>query len=110
MRMRRTRWWKVFKIFPLAIVTLVVMLLWNWLLPALFGFHSINFAQAMGILVLSKILFGGWHRGFGYGMRHQSGWAFMTPEERAKMREKFGNRCWHDSESEKVDNTSASHS
>ena len=99
--MRRHGWWKVFRIFPFAIVTLVVMLLWNWLLPGLFGLHAINFAQAMGILVLSKILFGSWHRpGFGHAMHHHGGWAFMTPDERAKMREKFRGRCWHGDEPE----------
>jgi hypothetical protein len=37
----------------------VVMLLWNWLMPALFGLGTIGFWQAVGILVLAKILFGG---------------------------------------------------
>ena len=37
----------------------VVMHLWNWLLPPLFGFRPIHFWQALGILLLSRILFGG---------------------------------------------------
>src|SRR5258708_6164083 len=67
----------------------VVMQLWNWLVPSLFGLHTITFAQALGLLVLGKILFGGFHRGGGRG-RWRSGmrerWAQMTPEEREKFR------------------------
>ena len=37
----------------------IVMHLWNWLLPALFGWREITFWQALGILVLCRILFGG---------------------------------------------------
>ena len=41
----------------------VVMYLWNAILPAVIGVHTITFWQAIGILVLSKILFGGFpHR------------------------------------------------
>ena len=35
-----------------------VMLLWNWLIPAIFGLSAISFWQALGILILSKLLFG----------------------------------------------------
>ena len=37
----------------------MVRLLWNWLLPSLFGWRLITFWQALGILVLCRILFGG---------------------------------------------------
>jgi len=68
----------------------VVMSLWNWMLPGLFGWHLITFWQAMAMLVLCRILFGGvsgrgWH-----GSRHRKGerWGSrMTPEEREKFRE-----------------------
>jgi hypothetical protein len=43
------------------------MSLWNCLLPEILGVKSITFWQAMGILILSKILFGGFH--FGKGMK-----------------------------------------
>ena len=39
----------------------VTMRLWNWLMPALFGWHLIGFWQAMGILILCRLLFGGFH-------------------------------------------------
>lgn len=41
---------------------LVFMLLWNALLPAIFGLKAIGYLQAVGLLVLAKILFGGWGR------------------------------------------------
>jgi len=44
----------------------VVRLLWNWLLPPLFGWPRIGFWQALGLLALCRILFGGFGwRGFG---------------------------------------------
>ena len=74
----------------------VVMRLWNWLMPALFGWHEITFWQAIGILVLSKILFGGFHgRHGGQGnWRHRMSerWEKMTPEEREKFRQSMRGR------------------
>jgi len=43
----------------LTIVSAVVMQLWNALLPNLFGWHVIGFGQALGLLILSRLLFGG---------------------------------------------------
>ena len=37
----------------------VVMYLWNWLIPDLFNGPVITFWQAFGLILLSKILFGG---------------------------------------------------
>lgn len=37
----------------------VVMLLWNWLMPELFGLATIGFWQAFGIVFLARIIFGG---------------------------------------------------
>jgi membrane protein required for beta-lactamase induction len=78
----------------IAIGGTVVMLLWNWLLPALFGFHPLTFWQAIGILALSRILFGGhgFHRS--RFRRRRERWERMTPEERERfrqaMRERWG--------------------
>ena len=47
-----------------AIFGTAVMLLWNWLMPSLFGLMTVTFWQALGLLVLCRILFGslsGWH-------------------------------------------------
>jgi hypothetical protein len=43
----------------LALAGLVVMLLWNWLMPDLFGLKNVNYWQAWGLLILSSILFKG---------------------------------------------------
>ena len=63
----------------------VVRGLWNWLLPSLFGFPQITFWQALGILALSRILFGGFGLGGGHRGRHRR-WERMSPEEREQFR------------------------
>lgn len=75
-----------------ALIGFVVMSLWNWLMPALFGLTTINFWQALGLLILSKILFGGWkggghrdHRGH-WKRKFRDKWANMSEEEREKFR------------------------
>jgi|SRR5450755_4622416 len=75
----------------------VTMSLWNWLMPSLFGLHLITFWQAIGILILSKLIFGGFHGSRG-GRRHWRGrmrerWEHMTPEEREKFRAGMRDRC-----------------
>jgi hypothetical protein len=68
----------------------VVMLLWNWLLPTIFGLSVISFWQALGILVLCRLLFGSFGKmrfgRMGHGMHgknpiHEK-WLKMTSEER----------------------------
>ncbi|MGQ8338542.1 hypothetical protein ACUNWD_18440 [Sunxiuqinia sp. A32] len=47
----------VFGILAVALISFIVMLLWNWLMPALFGLTIITFWQSLGLLALAKILF-----------------------------------------------------
>jgi hypothetical protein len=76
----------------------IVMLLWNWLLPSLFGFSQITFWQALGLLLLCRILFGGFGS-HGRSGRH-SNWRhrmeercqIMTPEERERFRQRIRER------------------
>ncbi|MDR1346215.1 MAG: hypothetical protein LBK03_05900 [Bacteroidales bacterium] len=71
----------------------VVMLLWNWLMPAIFGLACISIWQAWGLLVLARILFGGMGAGCFWGMgmmKHHHNpirekWMRMTPEERKEF-------------------------
>ena len=49
----------------------VVMLLWNWLMPTIFGLGVINFWQAVGIMILAKLLFGGFGGGGGKSGRRK---------------------------------------
>ena len=87
----------------------VVMLLWNWLAPTLFGLRLINFWQAIGLLALCRILFGGFGLGRGghrNSRRRMEGrirgrvrermderWEQMTPEERERFRQGMRGRC-----------------
>ncbi len=84
----------VFTIVAVAVLGSVVMALWNWLLPPLTGWHALGFGQALGLLVLCRILFGGHGRGGGH-WRHRlrERWAAMSPEERERLGASFGRRC-----------------
>ena len=106
----RRRW---FFLAPLAILGIVVFiaiggevvrLLWNWLLPPLFGWREITFWQALGLLALSRILFGGWGHHGAYrskvrgriAERMAERWDHMTPEERERIRQRMRDRCGFD--------------
>jgi len=82
-----------------TLLSFIVMQLWNHLLPELVGAHTISFWQALGLLILSKILFGGFRRPGGppawaWKRRMSERWEKMTPEEREKFRAGWG-RCGH---------------
>jgi Ca2+/H+ antiporter, TMEM165/GDT1 family len=79
----------------------IVMSLWNAILPAVLGVKMITFWQALGILVLSKILFSGFG-GFAHKREHfrnrfrqkmMDKWEKMTPEEKQKFKDEWKNRC-----------------
>jgi len=111
----RRKW---FVIAPLALLAMLiftviggelVLQLWNWLLPTLFGWREITFWQALGILLLCRILFGGFGgRSVGssgvrrrlrervaerMGERTAERWDRMTPEERERFRQGMRGRC-----------------
>jgi hypothetical protein len=93
----------IFFVAPPAIVILiaicgeVVMHIWNWLVPTMFGWHPITFWQALGLLVLCRILFGsfGGHGPVRSRCQQPMGkrWERMTPEEREKFRQNMRSRC-----------------
>jgi hypothetical protein len=92
----------IFVAAPIGIVVFtvlfgeVVMHLWNWLAPALFGWRQVTFWQALGLLVLCRILFGGLgnhnHNRSKWRQRREERWAAMTPEEREKFRQGWRSR------------------
>ncbi len=106
-------WFKkilMFAVIFIAAVLLfgsIVMGLWNAILPAVLGVKAITFAQALGILLLSKILFGGFGRRGGWNGRRDNLWknkmkerfANMSPEEKEKFKAEWKTRCgrrrWH---------------
>jgi hypothetical protein len=89
---------RVLKVLVIAVVAcvvfgLVVEHLWNWLMPGIFGLPAIGYWKAIGLLLLSKILFGGIHRHGGRGRgrrdwkeRMEKKFAGMSPEERERFR------------------------
>jgi hypothetical protein len=88
----------LFVVVASFVLGFVVESLWNWLMPPIFGMHVITFWQGLGLLLLGKILFGGF-RGFrGHGdprWRHRMNerWAAMSPEERERFRQGMKRRC-----------------
>jgi len=83
----------------------LVMHLWNWLAPTLFGWREITFWQALGLLALCRILFGGLGMSGGgprsrirermaerVRERMAERWEKMTPEEREKYRQSWRGR------------------
>ena len=94
----RQRW--TIRIFGIALFFLIVIAgfgqavhqLWNLLMPEIFGLPRIGFWQAVGLLGLSWILFGGWRGGWG-GRRMWGGPRHMTPEQRRKFREGLRRGC-----------------
>lgn len=81
----------------IAAVTWIVMQLWNCLLPDLFaGVSRLGYWQALGVLVLSRILFGGLRGGGpGHWREHRERWESMTPEERQQLKGRFHSRWSH---------------
>ena len=101
----RPRWKRLILIAPLAILGMllfiaigggIVLYLWNWLLPPLFGWREITFWQALGLLALCRILFGGsgWRGPLRSNVRRrmEERCERMTPEERERFRERMGER------------------
>jgi len=83
----------------LGLLSFAVMLLWNSLVPELFRGPPLQYWQALGLLLLSRILFGGlrgrgWHGHWRHRMWRER-WENMTPEERERLREHFQRRCGH---------------
>ena len=65
-------------------------------MPGLFGLRVITFWQAVGLMLLGRLLFGGFRPGrggFGWRGEMMRRWEQMTPEEREKFREGMRGRC-----------------
>jgi len=95
----------------------IVKLLWNWLAPPLFGLPLLGFWQALALLALCRILFGGFGMSGGRRQPHLRGrmadrmadraadrvadrfaerWERMSPEERERFRQRVRERCGFD--------------
>lgn len=86
--------WVLFGILVVALVTFVTQQLWNWLIPVLFGGPVITFWQMLGLLVLSKVLLGGFAKGHHKGshnwkMRAHNKFSSLSPDERESIKQKM---------------------
>jgi len=90
-RVMRLKWLAMGVMALLVLVALswLVMSLWNWVVPALFaGAQAIDYPHAIGLLVLARILFGGFRGHDGWrARRHWRRWEAMSPEERASFQQ-----------------------
>jgi hypothetical protein len=100
--MKRNRALRVLKVAAIGILALsvagfVIMGLWNALMPNIFTVHAITFWQALGLLLLSKLLFGGFRPGWGGGPRWRrrmiERWEQMSPEERENFKRGMRGAC-----------------
>lgn len=91
----------------------VLMYLWNWLMPAIFGLKTITFIQALGLFLLSKILFGFGGKGGGWKdrrhkhrdwARFRTKWESMTEQERQEFRDCRRGPFWKRKEETTVNN------
>lgn len=79
-----------------AVIGIIVMLLWNYLMPVLFGLKTITYLQALGLFLLSKILFGniGMVKRKGFANRPSGEkWMNMTREESEQFKQQWKARC-----------------
>lgn len=95
--MRRALWFVPLAVLAVLVIGVVVMLLWNWLVPALFGLPTVGFLQAIGLLVLARLLLGGFRAHAGrfapWRARMMERWAQMSDDERAQFRAAMRARC-----------------
>ena len=79
----------------IAVLGWIVMALWNWVIPAVFvGGRAIDYLHALGLLVLSRILFGGFRgRGGWHGRGAWRRWERMSPEERENFLKGAASPC-----------------
>lgn len=105
--MRRKQFW-FFPFFGIGALLLggwAVLLLWNAILPDVTGVKNLTYWQAVGLLILSRILFGGWRNGSKPGgfNKHKPDfqkqaawrekWMNMSVEERIKFKQEWRERC-----------------
>jgi hypothetical protein len=89
----------LFFVVMLLLLSAIVMVLWNAILPPLVHVNNISYGQAIGLLILCRILFGGFRfgppsrRSFGPSNHLREKWMNMSDEEKAKFRGEWKKRC-----------------
>jgi hypothetical protein len=99
MKRKRYFFWLIIPLL-FGALALLVMLLWNAILPAVLQTRTITYWQALGLLLLCRILFGGLPmRGRSGGARFgrmpaaKEKWMNMSEEEKVKFKEEWRKRC-----------------
>lgn len=116
--MKKGKWflkWMLAGLVFLLVLGTVTMVLWNWLVPLLFNGPEIRFVEALGLLLLSRILFGGWggrRCGTGAGPswkhRYYDKLSSMTPEARERFKSRMQEKwCSHSSPEKSEDSGSS---
>jgi hypothetical protein len=98
-RRGRPPFFLLFFVVIVLLLSAVVMLLWNAILPPLLQVNKISYGQSIGLLILCRILFGGFrfgppsHRRFGPPNHLREKWMNMSDEEKAQFRSEWQKRC-----------------
>jgi hypothetical protein len=101
--------WTVVCVLFVLVFGWVTMFLWNYLVPPIFNGPEINFWQSLGLLLLSKILFGGFggkhwggHNAMHWKQRYHEKLSAMSPEERERFKAKMSEKwCYRDKSTSK---------
>ncbi len=106
MKMNNNRWGKkmcfgIFGALLLFLLPFAIMELWNGILPDIMNVSTISYWQALGLFVLSRILFGGFGKGRGCGGGKPSfgkkglkeKFMNMTDEEKGAFKQRWKERC-----------------
>ena len=103
--LKRVVWFVIAGTAALVFFGGIVMLLWNSILVPVLHVASLSFWQATGLLLLSKILFGGFRGGPWRGKQGRCGngaswredmrsrWAQLSPEEREQLQQRWKDKC-----------------
>jgi hypothetical protein len=90
----------VFGTLFVTAITFASMFLWNNLAVGIFGLPALTFFQTMGLMILGRLLTGGFSPR-GWGGRHRMGghymkerWKNMSPEQREQLTQRWGKRGW----------------
>ncbi len=83
----------------IAVAGGAVMLLWNAVLPAVGSVRELDYPQGLGLLLLCRILFGGFGKrgtrswGGHRGVQWREKWKGMSDADRTRFREEWKARC-----------------
>ena len=102
--MQQGKWRKMRFFIPLffiaafGLLSWVVQLLWNGLIATRFSLTPYSYWEAMGLLVLCRLLFGGFRmgsspRGRKPPFRNREKWMSMSDEERERFKSEWQKRC-----------------